>query len=75
MEKIVKVVGWDVANHMEKKEYLNIPSNEVAFIVNETTRYVISIDKVTGGLRLYKSGFSDDRMVLTVQSSNIIIIE
>ncbi len=80
MEKKIKFKNlqayeWDVIKQMEQKEQEIIPLNVVAF-VGGGTRYIISVDKETGNLAIYKTSLSGlDSIIISPQGNNKIIIE
>ena len=68
---------WDVLKHHKDIPLTQLTTNEVAFIANNdhNQRYVIGIDKETGQLKVYKTGFIDDALTVTMIGANQFLIK
>lgn len=64
----------DVKRH-EGKEEKSLTTDRIRFKVSDTCYYSVSVDKEFGSLRIYKSGFPDDRIVITCQGANVILVK
>jgi hypothetical protein len=71
----MKVFELDDVKRHEGQPETEIPTGRIRFKVNDTCYYSVSVDSATGGLKLYKSGFPDDRIVITMQGANIALIK
>lgn len=71
----MKAYEWNIVKRSEGKSLTPIPTNEVAFIGPNDERLIISVDKYTGMLSIYKSGYGDDEIIIKPQSINKILIK
>lgn len=71
----MKAFEYDVVKHMERGQLRELPNGSVQFKVADSCYYTVSIDKDGESLKIYKSGFPDDRLLISIQSANIALIK
>lgn len=71
----MKILEWDVVGFMEGKEQREIQTDTIAFATNDRQRYLISEDKETGAISIYKMGYDHDQILITPKGSNHILIK
>lgn len=68
---------WDIVSFHSKKGLNEIKSGAIVFFPDpddELKKYIVDVDKHTGMLSIYKSGFADDTIELRLYGSNRFLI-
>jgi hypothetical protein len=66
------LVEWDIVKHMQGEESPVIESGAIAFIINDSDRFVIS--EVDGKIQILKTHGGIDRISIEPMSANMISI-
>ena len=71
----MKVYELDYKKVHEGASETEILTQQIRFKVSDSCYYSVIVDNETSSLRIYKSGFPDDRIVITMQGANIALIK
>ena len=69
-----KLYEWDVLKQVDNKPQTEIKNKSIAF-VDGKIRYIIEVDKETGGISIYKTGSGLDNIIIEPRGANKIIIK
>lgn len=71
----MKILNQDDVKRMKGIHETELNTDRIKIAVNDTCYYSIAIDKETDSIRVYKSGFPDDRIQITLHGANVIFIK
>lgn len=71
----MKLLQQDDVKRMEGIAETILNGDRIRIAVNETCYYSIAIDKETNSIRVYKSGFPDDRIEITLHGANVMFFK
>jgi hypothetical protein len=70
----MKIFDEDVSQVLSGNQGKEI-MGRVVFRGKGNAYYAVTIDEDTNSLKVYKSGFPDDRLHITISSANIVLIK
>lgn len=73
--KFMELFLQDDVAKLEGRPEPQLHGDRVRFKVSDTCYYSIYVDKESGGIKVYKSGFPDDRISVIIHAANIVEIK